>query len=87
MTTPIDEADIWARLTRIFREAFLRDDLELTPGLTARLVPGWDSIQHIEILIAVQVEFGIKFNSREIEQLASVGDLVRVVASKLPQAQ
>lgn len=82
MTIPTDDAALWSALTRIFREAFSRDDLVLTPDLTAEDVDGWDSFRHVEILIAVQMEFGIRMSSREIDALQSVGDLARLVASK-----
>ena len=82
MTPPIDDAFIWSSLTKIFREAFSRDDLLLNAEMTAADIDGWDSFRHVEILVAVQVEFGLHMSSREIDQLHSVGDLARLVASK-----
>jgi acyl carrier protein len=76
MTNP----EIYAALTVIFRDVFLSDDLVLTPTLNANDVPGWDSFRQIEIIIATEQHFGIKFSTREIDQLANVGDLVAAVA-------
>ncbi|HYM73491.1 MAG TPA: acyl carrier protein [Stellaceae bacterium] len=76
------EPEIYATLTTIFRDVFLRDDLVLTPELNARDVADWDSFKHIEIIIAVQEHYGIKFRTRELDSLNSVGDLVRLIASK-----
>jgi acyl carrier protein len=76
MTNP----EIYAALTGIFRDVFLSDDLVLTPTLNANDVPGWDSFRQIEIIIATEQHFGIKFSTREIDQLANVGDLVAAVA-------
>ena len=61
---------------------FLRDDIVLTPGLTAKDVQGWDSFKQIEIIMAIEEQFGIKFTTRELDSLQNVGDLVRVVAAK-----
>jgi acyl carrier protein len=77
----MSNAEIYAALTVIFRDVFLSDDLVLTPTLNANDVPGWDSFRQIEIIIATEQHFGIKFSTREIDQLANVGDLVSAVAS------
>jgi acyl carrier protein len=76
------EAEIYAALTPIFHDVFLRDDLVLTPTLSANDVPGWDSFKQIEILIATEQHFGIKLSTREVDKLTNVGDLVSVVARK-----
>ena len=75
------DAEIYAALTVIFRDVFLSDDLVLTPTLNANDVVGWDSFRQIEIIIATEQHFGIKFSTREIDQLADVGDLVSAVAA------
>jgi acyl carrier protein len=76
------EPEIYQTLTTIFRDVFLRDDLALTPGLSAKDVPDWDSFKQIEIIIAVEEQFGIKFRTREMDSLNNVGDLVTLIASK-----
>lgn len=76
------EAEIYPALTEIFHEVFLRDDLELTPALTAKDVQGWDSFKQIEIVIATEERFGIKLATRELDKLQNVGDLVAVIAAK-----
>jgi acyl carrier protein len=78
----MSEPEIYEALTTIFRDVFLRDDLTLTPALTAQDVPDWDSFKQIEIIIAVEEHFGIKFRTREMDSLNNVGDLVRLIASK-----
>jgi acyl carrier protein len=78
------ETDIYAALMEIFRDVFMRDDIELRPDLSAKDVDGWDSFKQIEILIAIQERFGIRMNTREIDSLQNVGDLVRVVEGKIP---
>ncbi|HZK92458.1 MAG TPA: acyl carrier protein [Stellaceae bacterium] len=76
------EPEIYQALTTIFRDVFLRDDLDLRPELSAKDVPDWDSFKQIEIIIAVEENFGIKFRTREMDSLNNVGDLARLVASK-----
>jgi acyl carrier protein len=77
------EAEIYAALEDIFRDVFLRDDIKLMPEMTAKDVAGWDSFKQIEIILAVEGQYHIKFNTRELDSLQSVGDLVRAIAGKV----
>ncbi|HUI34353.1 MAG TPA: acyl carrier protein [Stellaceae bacterium] len=77
------EAKIYETLTTIFHDVFLRDDLALSPELSAKDVPDWDSFKQIEIIIAAEERFGIKFRTREMDSLNNVGDLVRLISSKI----
>jgi len=76
------ETDIYGVLTEIFQDVFMRDDLKLTPEMTAKDVKGWDSFKQIEIIMATEERFGIQLNTREIDSLQNVGDLARVVVLK-----
>jgi len=78
----MQEGDVYKGLTEIFRDVFMKDDLELKPELTARDVPGWDSFKQIEIIIGVEEKYGIKFHTRDLDALRNVGDLARTVMAK-----
>ena len=80
--TMLDEPAIYAALAEIFRDLFGRGDLVLTPQLTATDVPGWDSFRQIEIIMASEERFGIKFTTRELDNLDSLGRLVAVIAAR-----
>jgi acyl carrier protein len=77
-----DQTKIYADLTEIFNDVFMRDDMKLTPELSAKDVAGWDSFKQIEIMVSVEERFGIKLNTREIDALRNVGDLADVIAKK-----
>ncbi len=79
----LTDAEIFESLTQVFRDVFMRDDLVLRPDLSAKDVQGWDSFKQIEIIIATQQRFRIRMNSNEIDSLRNVGDLARVIASKV----
>jgi acyl carrier protein len=76
------EPEIYAALTEIFSDIFMRDDLVLTPELSAKQVDGWDSFKQIEIVMASEERFGIKFSTKDLDGLRSVGDLVRLILTK-----
>jgi acyl carrier protein len=75
--------EIYAQLTTIFHDLFDDDTLVLTPGLTAAEVPEWDSFNHINLIVAVETRFKIKFQTAELEQLHTVGHLVDLIQTKL----
>ncbi len=77
-----ESAAIYASLGEVFSSVFDRNDIILKPDLVARDVEGWDSFKQIELLIAVEKRYGIKFRTRELEQLNSVGDLADLIAEK-----
>ena len=76
------ETEIYPVLTTIFRDVFLRDDLVLKPELTAKDVQGWDSFKQIEIVMASEEQWKIRFNTRELDALRCVGDLAKTIAAK-----
>ncbi len=75
--------EIYAQLTPIFHDLFDDENLVLTPGLTAGDVPEWDSFNHINLIVAVEATFKIKFQTAELESLQTVGHLVDLIAKKL----
>lgn len=77
-----DISEVYAGLTEIFHDVFLRDDLILTPELSAHDVPGWDSFKQIEIIMAAEEKWQVRFNTRELDSLRSVGDLASLISSK-----
>lgn len=79
----MSETEVYATLNNIFRDVFLRDDLVLAPQLTAKDVPGWDSFKQIEILIAIEEKYGIKFRAKELDGFKNVGDLAQAVVAKI----
>ena len=78
------EEQIFAGLTEIFHEAFGDETIVLHNDTTATDVPGWDSIKMVAIILAVEAHFSVRLRAREIDQLKSVGDFVRLIHSKLP---
>jgi len=77
------EPEIYAALTEIFRELFNRDNMVLTPELSAKDVKGWDSFRQVEIVLATEEWFGIKLHARDLDRQRNVGDLAAVIARKL----
>jgi acyl carrier protein len=71
------------RLTQIFREVFDDDDINITPEMTANDVDGWDSLSHVNLIIAIETRFGIEFSQKELLTFKNVGDLINSIQSKI----
>jgi len=70
------------KLTGIFRMVFDNEDIALRPETTANDVDGWDSLAHVNLILAVEKGFGIRFSQKELLTFKNVGDLVRSIESK-----
>ena len=79
----MQQQDIYAQLTTIFHDLFDDNTIVLNPGLTAADVPEWDSFNHINLIVAIEARFGVKFQTAELESMQTVGHLADLVQSKL----
>ena len=71
-----------SRLANIFRTLFNDPGLQLRDDLTARDVDGWDSLNHVNLMILIEEEFGVRFTTAEVSSLQNVGELKRLLAAK-----
>lgn len=71
------------RLQNVLRNSLKLPELSVTEETRAFTVPGWDSLKHVEILLAVQKEYKIHFRPTEVIKLKNVGDLQLLIDKKL----
>ena len=77
------DAEIYVQLESVFRQVLEDDALKLMPTTTADDVDGWDSMNHIFIVVELEKRFGVKFQAAEMEELKNVGELAALVKQKL----
>ena len=70
-------------LAEVFRQVFDDPGITLEPETTADDVEGWDSLSHVNLIMAVENRFNIRFNHKEVIGFKNVGDLARCVENKL----
>lgn len=75
--------NIEERLNRVFKTVFDNESIEINPELTADDVDEWDSLSHINLMIAIELEFGIEFDQSEIQNFANVSELMTSIEEKL----
>lgn len=83
----MEQSDIYANLQDIFRDIFDDDGITLTPQTSAADIPEWDSFNHVNIVVASEMKFGVKFRASELDELNNVGDFVELVEQKLGTSQ
>ena len=71
------------KLKSIFREVFDDPELEVNENTTASDISGWDSFNHINLVMAIEDEFSISFSTSEIGKMAHVGDLEKLLRKKI----
>ena len=70
----------------MFRTTFADESIELRPEMTADDISAWDSITHIQLIFAVEEEFGIRLSMQDLESLDDVGALQAAIARHLDRS-
>jgi len=74
---------ITEKLTQVFREVFDDETLVVTDEMTADDVDAWDSLSHVNLMIAIEIAYGIEFKQNEIQNFGNVGELRQSIEEKL----
>ena len=82
----MSQNQVYDELTEILRDVFDNPNVVATPELSAKDVPEWDSFNHINVVLAAEMRFGVKFRTSEIEGLRNVGDFVALIERKRQSA-
>jgi acyl carrier protein len=69
-------------LTPIFRDVLDTPDLRLTSGSNAQNVEGWDSLAHVNLVVAIEQHYDINFALGELQGLKNVGEMADLILVK-----
>jgi acyl carrier protein len=75
--------NVEAQLTEVFKSVFGDTSIALRRSMTAADVPDWDSLAHINLIVAIEKTFRIRFTTAEVSKLENVGDLMDTIERKL----
>jgi acyl carrier protein len=70
-------------LKKVILRSLNLDSWEIKDDTVAQQIPGWDSLTHTNVILAVENHFGVRFKGREVIALKNLGDLQRLVDSKV----
>jgi len=80
----MEREEVFSKLNEIFEDVL---DLDETPQLTdttsANDIEEWDSLSHIQLIVAIEKAFKLKFTSQEILKWNNVGEMVDTITSRL----
>lgn len=79
----MDRSIILGQLNEIFTDVIDEDAISLKEASTAKEVEGWDSLTHIQLVVAIEKHFKIRFTAREIQEWKNVGELIDSIVNKL----
>jgi len=81
--TDIDiRSDVLGKIQGIIRQELNDPELVINEDTTAADVSGWDSVTHVQIIVAVERTFGMRLKSSEVAQLENIGSLVDIVLAR-----
>lgn len=70
-------------LKKIILDTLGLDDFEINDETTAPEVPGWDSLNHVNVILAVEKHYNIRFKNIEVLRLKNIGELQKLVNDHL----
>lgn len=74
--------EIQLKLTGVLQQVFDDAALVVEDTTTASDVAGWDSVTHVNVIVAVEKAFGVRFSTKEVKSLANVGDFIRLIEKR-----
>lgn len=77
--------EIMAKLQEIFQDVFDDDTLKITEQTTAADIDDWDSLEHINLIEAVEEAFSIRFRMQEVSGMKNVGEMASIIKSRASQ--
>lgn len=78
----MERSEILKRIQAIFQDVLDNEDIELNAETTAEDIEEWDSLSHIQLIVAIEKEFKIKFTSKEILSWKNVGEMIECIMLK-----
>lgn len=79
----METREIYARLNRIFQNVFDDSSIRVYPETTADDIEDWDSLEHINLIVAVEKKFGMKFNMGEVTTMKNVGEMADIILKRI----
>jgi len=79
----MDKGEILKTVNDIFIDVLDDENVVLTYETTANDVEEWDSLNHIQLVVAIEKQFGIRFTSQEIQSWNNIGELIGSISNRI----
>ena len=74
---------IYEKLNEVFQDVFDDEDIVVNETTTADDIEDWDSLEHINLIVAVERHFGMKFSMGEVTGMKNVGAMADIIAERV----
>jgi acyl carrier protein len=78
----MDRNKIYERVTEVFIDVFDDEDIKLNDNTTSDDIEDWDSLEHVNLIVAIEKEFGMKFTMGEVTGMKNVGAMVDIIVDR-----
>ena len=75
--------EVFAKLNEVFQDVFDDVTITVTDTTTADDIEEWDSLEHINLIAAVEQEFGMKFNMGQVVSMKNVGEMADIIIQQI----
>jgi acyl carrier protein len=79
----MDYSTILKQVNDVFKDVLDNDDIVLADTTTAKDIEEWDSLTHIQLIVAIEKKFKLRFNSSEINSWKNVGEMCAAIEKRL----
>lgn len=76
------EEKIYETLNEIFQDVFDDEDIVVDAGTNSDSIEDWDSLEHINLVVAIEKAFGLKFSMDEVTGMKNVGEMVEIIKAR-----
>lgn len=70
------------KLTEVFRDVFDDESIVINENTTSSDIEEWDSIEHINLIGAVEDEFSLTFKMKEVSGMKNVGEMIDIICER-----
>ena len=85
MEESMTREEVYEHLNEVFQNVFDDDTIEVHDETTANDIEDWDSFEHINLVIAVEKKFNVKFTVGEANEMKNVGEMVDIILERMPR--
>lgn len=75
--------EVFERLNKVFQDVFDDEEITVNDATTSADIEDWDSLEHINLVAAVEQEFGIKFTMGQVVTMKNVGEMVDIILTQM----
>ena len=79
----MSKEELYIRINTVFRDVFDDEDIIVAENTTADDIEDWDSLEHINLVSAIEKEFGIKFTMAQVVTMKNVGEMADIIMQSI----